>query len=376
MIYVLIAVLLLSIAPAIICYKKNYKKIMCLILAFDFSFALAVFAYYWVPSEEYDLSRYYTWMNNMQVFKGDILINYLFFERGEPITMVYFYIISLIDNYSLLPFFPTLISYFIMFYIIIDYCQINKYSNKMTIFLILLFISLFKYIFLVSGIRSTFAMILCTLALYEEFIKSNKKWYIKLLYVIALGIHNGVIAIIFVRILLNINKILKMKTIRLIFTIITIIVISILLLILFSDKIEFLAFIKEKIISYINIKPIISLQSIFRSLQLFLFAGILFLVWKNKIYDNVYTEDMQKYYKFLQILTIICLIAFIYYDIWIRYLDFILFLELPIIANLLTSYKDKKNKEYIVLITILTVLIIGGIRIQIPIFADMNIVLK
>ena len=82
MIYVLIVLVLLSIIPIIISYKKNCKKIMYLILAFDFSFALAVLAYYWVPSEEYDLSRYYTWMDNMRIFKGDILIDYLFFSRG------------------------------------------------------------------------------------------------------------------------------------------------------------------------------------------------------------------------------------------------------------------------------------------------------
>lgn len=376
MIYCLITILLLSIVPIIISYKKNHKKIMCLILAFDFSFALAVLAYYWVPSKEYDLSRYYTWMDNMQVFKGDILIDYLFFSRGEPITMVYFYIISLTNNYSLLPFFPTLIGYFIMFYIIIDYCQIKKYSNKMTIFLILLFISLFKYIFLVSGIRSTFAMILCTLALYKEFIKNNQKWYIKILYLVALGIHSGIIAIIFIRILISIKRILKMKATKLVIFIVTILAIAILFLMLFSNQISFLNFIKEKLVSYISLKPTISLQYVFRSLQLILFAGILFLVWKNKIYDNVYTDNMKKYYKFLQILIIICLIAFIYYDIWIRYLDFILFLELPIIADLLASYKNKKNKEYIVLISILTIFIIGGVRIQIPIFADMNIMLQ
>lgn len=376
MIYCLITILLLSIVPITISYKKNHKKIMYLILAFDFSFALAVLAYYWVPSKEYDLSRYYTWMDNMQVFKGDILIDYLFFARGEPITMVYFYIISLTNNYSLLPFFPTLIGYFIMFYIIIDYCQIKKYSNKMTIFLILLFISLFKYIFLVSGIRSTFAMILCTLALYKEFIKNNQKWYIKILYLVALGIHSGIIAIIFIRILISIKRILKMKATKLVIFIVTILAIAILFLMLLSNQISFLNFIKEKLVSYISLKPTISLQYVFRSLQLILFAGILFLVWKNKIYDNVYTDNMKKYYKFLQILIIICLIAFIYYDIWIRYLDFILFLELPIIADLLASYKNKKNKEYIVLISILTIFIIGGVRIQIPIFTDMNIMLQ
>lgn len=376
MIYVLIAAVLLSIIPIIISYKKNCKKIMYLILAFDFSFALAVLAYYWVPSKEYDLSRYYTWMDNMRIFKGDILVDYLFFSRGEPLTMGYFYLIALTNNYSLLPFFPTLIGYFIMFYIIIDYCQLKKYGNKMTIFLIILFISLFKYIFLVSGIRSTLAMILCVLALYKEFIKNNNKWYIKLLYFVALGIHNGIIALIFIRLLINFKRILRMKVKTIVIFLFIAIAVSLIFLMIFSQQIEFLNMIKEKVFIYIEFETVITLQYFYRCIQLILHVYMLFLVWKNKIYDEKYNENMKKYYKFLQILIIMCLMAFIYYNIWIRYLDFILFMELPIIADLLTSYKNKKNKEYLLLLMMLVIFIVGGIRIQIPIFADMNFVLK
>ncbi len=376
MIYVLIVLVLLSIIPIIISYKKNCKKIMYLILAFDFSFALAVLAYYWVPSEEYDLSRYYTWMDNMRIFKGDILIDYLFFSRGEPLTMGYFYLVALTNNYSLLPFLPTLIGYFIMFYIIIDYCQLKKYSNKMTIFLILIFIALFKYIFLVSGIRSTLAMILCVLALYKEFIKNNNRWYIKLLYFLALGIHNGIIALIFIRLLINFKRILRMKVKTIVIYIVILIIIALIFLVILSEQIEFLNMIKQKIMYYIEIETVISLQYFYRCAQLILSAYMLFLVWKNKIYDEKYTENMKKYYKFIQTLIIMCFLVFVYYDIWIRYLDFILFMELPIIADLLTSYKDKKNKEYLLLLVMLTVFIVGGIRIQIPIFADMEFVLK
>ena len=376
MIYVLIAVILFSIIPIIISYKKDYKKIMYLILAFDFSFALATLAYFWVPSQEYDLSRYYDWMNNMKIFEGEILIDYMFFSRGEPLTMLYFYLVSLSNNYSVVPFFPTLIGYFIMFYIIIDYCQLKKYNNKMTIFLVLVFISLFKYIFLVSGIRSTLAMILCVLALYKEFIKNNNKWYIKVLYFVALGIHNGIIALIFIRVLINFKSILRMKVKTIVITLFIAIAISLIFLVIFSQQIDYLNMIKEKVFIYIKFETAITLQYFYRCIQLILQAYMLFLVWKNKIYDEEYNENMKKYYKFLQILIIMCLMAFAYYNIWIRYLDFMLFMELPIIADLLTSYKNKKNKEYLLLLMILVIFIVGGIRIQIPIFADMDFVLK
>lgn len=376
MIYVLIAVILFSIIPIIISYKKDYKKIMYLILAFDFSFALATLAYFWVPSQEYDLSRYYDWMNNMKIFEGDILIDYMFFSRGEPLTMLYFYLVSLSNNYSVVPFFPTLIGYFIMFYIIIDYCQLKKYNNKMTIFLVLVFISLFKYIFLVSGIRSTLAMILCVLALYKEFIKNNNKWYIKVLYFVALGIHNGIIALIFIRVLINFKSILRMKVKTIVITLFIAIAISLIFLVIFSQQIDYLNMIKEKVFIYIKFETAITLQYFYRCIQLILQAYMLFLVWKNKIYDEIYNENMKKYYKFLQILIIMCLMAFVYYNIWIRYLDFILFMELPIIADLLASYKNKKNKECLLLLMMLVIFIVGGIRIQIPIFADMDFVLK
>ena len=278
MIYVLIAVILFSIIPIIISYKKDYKKIMYLILAFDFSFALATLAYFWVPSQEYDLSRYYDWMNNMKIFEGDILIDYMFFSRGEPLTMLYFYLVSLSNNYSVVPFFPTLIGYFIMFYIIIDYCQLKKYNNKMTIFLVLVFISLFKYIFLVSGIRSTLAMILCVLALYKEFIKNNNKWYIKVLYFVALGIHNGIIALIFIRVLINFKSILRMKVKTIVITLFIAIAISLIFLVIFSQQIDYLNMIKEKVFIYIKFETAITLQYFYRCIQIILQAYILFLV--------------------------------------------------------------------------------------------------
>ncbi len=375
MIYILLMLLLISIIPIVICYKKNYKKIVYLILAFDFSFALAVLAYFWEPSTEYDLFQYYKWLDNMRVFKGEILIDYLFFSRGEPLTMIYFYIVALTNNYSLLPFIPTLLGYFIIFYTIIDYCQLKKYDCKLMLILSLIFISLFKYIFLISGIRATFALILCVWALYEEFIKNNGKWYIKLIYLLALGIHNGVLLVIFIRILLSFKKILKIKVKTLVLIIIVTIAISLLFLFLFGDKVGFLKLIKQKVETYLNFETIVNLQYLFRSAQLIFFALILFLVWKNDIYIR-YDEGMKKYYKFLQILIIICLIIFAYYNIWIRYLDFVLFLALPIIADLLVISKEKNRIEYMLLIIALTIFIIGGIRIQIPIFEDLNFIIK
>ena len=118
MTYCFISVVIINIIIIVLNIKKDNKKNIYLVIAFDIALALAILSYMWIPSEEYDLYRYYSWMDNMQNLKGSKLINYLYTSRGEPLTMTYFYIISKTNNYSLLQFFPTLIVYFIIFYII------------------------------------------------------------------------------------------------------------------------------------------------------------------------------------------------------------------------------------------------------------------
>ena len=203
MTYCFISVVIINIIIIVLNIKKDNKKNIYLVIAFDIALALAILSYMWIPSEEYDLYRYYSWMDNMQNLKGSKLINYLYTSRGEPLTMTYFYIISKTNNYSLLQFFPTLIVYFIIFYMIIDYVTEKKYNRTMILIMCLLFVSLYKFILLPSGIRSTFGLTLFSLGLYLEYIKRNKKWYIKLLYILSLTIHNGTIILLLIRILLS-----------------------------------------------------------------------------------------------------------------------------------------------------------------------------
>ena len=140
--YVVLVLLFISLILIKLFYDKQQIKKVLLIIAFDISLLLALLAYYWIPTDEYDLFRYYEWMHNMQNLKGLDLISYLL-SRGEYLSMLYFYVISIIDNFALLQFFPVLIGYMIIFYLIIDFSSIKKIKWPITLFCLLLVLSLF-----------------------------------------------------------------------------------------------------------------------------------------------------------------------------------------------------------------------------------------
>ena len=79
---------------------------------------------------------------------------------------------------------------------------------------------------------------------------------------------------------------------------------------------------------------------------------------------------MEKYNLFYKVLCCFCLLNFFFYSIWIRYLDMLLIGILPIMIEYLINSKNIKLKKFVYLA--MAILIIGGIRIQIPIFARMN----
>lgn len=179
------------------CRSKKYKSIYLILLAF----VLAIVAYHWIPTQEFDLYRYYNILEKMRKINFHEFLT-IYMNKKEIISNILFYLISKISqNNSLLQFFTTFLGYGIIFYILEDYTKEKKYDN--IIFTVALFyvISSFRYITFISGIRNTLAVIIFALGIYLEYIKKEKKWKCNLLYVSAIFIHISSLLILILKLI-------------------------------------------------------------------------------------------------------------------------------------------------------------------------------
>ena len=104
----------------------------------------------------------------------------------------------------------------------------------------------------------------------------------------------------------------------------------------------------------------------FRILQaiIFLVFGIIVYRTNNNSKDNNYI--------IFYIMTCMFTITTIgYYSLFMRLIDFILFISIALLFKLLTQANNFQKKYKIGLYFIIFLLIVAGIRIQIPIFVDM-----
>ena len=343
--------------------RYNFDNILIPLI---FSLLFALLAYYYVPTKGYDLYEYYSWMDKMLAFNTNDLLNYIFY-RGEFVIMGYFYLIALIGNYSLAQFFPVFFIYFIMFYIIFDYGKLKNKGIKEILFVCLTFISLFKFIFAVSSFRYVLAYSIFTLGIYFEFIKNKKNIFYKLLYIIPLFIHTSSFILIFFRLIL----IIKNK--KLIFLLLSIFCLCMFFpnLIIYClnlfNGIQFMDFIGGRVKMYLIDESFsITLQFIFRTIQtvLITLAGLI-------CYYKTEKKEYSQYFLFYFVIGLFTLSQITHYSIYMRFIDMLLFLSPIIIYDLLCYIKCKGKVMKFLVYSIILIFIIGGIRIQIPVFEQM-----
>lgn len=167
------------------CYDKKYRMIYLLFL----SFVLAIIAYNWLPSKEYDLYRYHLILDKMRNIDFKNFLD-IYITQKEIISNFLFYLISkLSENNSMLEFIITFMTYGIIFYIVQDYAKIQKYNNLIFIISLLYIISSIRYLSLISGIRNMFAVVIFALGIYLEYVKKDKKWKCNILYISTIFIH-------------------------------------------------------------------------------------------------------------------------------------------------------------------------------------------
>lgn len=352
--------------------KKFFLKNNHIILALLIASALATLSYFFKPRLGYDLYAYNLWLDTMMSLNKVDLINYIF-HSGEFLIMLYFYFIALMGNYSLVQVFPTLIFYFIIFYMIFDYAKLKKKSTMKVILTSILFCSLFKYVFVVSCMRYPLAYVIFTLGLYLEFIKHKKSILYKFIYIIPIFIHISSFMLLIFRILLELKNKKIIYFLLAFFSLMLYFPNAIIYILDFFNHIKFVEYIMNKIDFYLISEHIrISLQFAFRMVQTFLLIIAGFFCYYNLEKKNTKSIKKHKqYYLYYLIIGIFTLSQIIYYSLSMRFIDMLLFLSPIVILDLLDLISEKNKKTKVIIYSIIILFIVGGIRIQIPIFKDM-----
>ena len=193
-------------------YNGNYKSLKKTLNIYIV--LLAIMGFLFVPSESSDL---YSIIPIVKSY-GNKSLSYIFtnsvIQSSTPLSVLYYYIFGKIGIMSLLPCITSIIVYNNIFYIIRDYSEKNKISNKAIALTLLFLMSSGFFIDVISNIRTLFAYSLLSRTVYDEL--HNGKKIIKSLpcYIAAILIHSSIVGILLLRFLYyflfeNNNKIYK-----------------------------------------------------------------------------------------------------------------------------------------------------------------------
>lgn len=333
------------------------------ILPFLIALAFAILAYHFYPvNGNYDLSKYYHLMDMIKINDVETL-TYLK-SSIEILFRLYMYLVAAINNYRLLQFFPVLFFYSTIFYIIFDYAKMQHHSKFSIVFVSLLFCSLFRFALIASSIRYALAYIIFILGLYLDLVKQHKSKFVKLLYILPIFIHKSSAMLLLFRLLIEIkNK----KIVYLLFCLFTAVfffpktIISILMPL---KDIPFLTPLINTIYGYLVIENVpIYLQLVFRLFQTGFFVLCAIFCYRN-FKNNIH---MQKYSFLLILIGVFAICLFKYFTIFMRMIDFVVFMSPIVILECLklVRSKDKYKPYYPYFLLLLSILIVCGIYIQV-----------
>lgn len=129
--------------------------------------------------------------------------------KDRYIISLYFYIMSFMPDYRLVPVIPLVIEFSIALYLFEKSMKVYEVNDAYPIgdaaFTTLAWFATFGIKLAVSGVRCVWAVSLCALAIYWEAVRKEHKIAAYSLYVIAYGIHDFALVLIFIRLLMMIK---------------------------------------------------------------------------------------------------------------------------------------------------------------------------
>lgn len=168
--------------------NKNKKGILYSILL---GLVLGILAYYFIPPSDYDLYRHQYIVRQLANRNFAQFLSVAKIIDLEFLPLLYSYMISLIKNIDLLQFFVVSLGYTILFYMLYDYRKISQLKLLPFTAIVMFTIFGFHALYFISGLYFYIAIIILAFALYNEYVKENKKIISYLLYISVLFIHNA-----------------------------------------------------------------------------------------------------------------------------------------------------------------------------------------
>ena len=209
--------LTITFITAIKLSKTNDYKVIKKTLV-TFVIILSLLSFFYIPQLSSDLTRLRIMYENRYV--GMNFEKYIEILKTTSIytTHTYYYLISKIGIIELISVFSCIINYSIICYILYDYAK-NRNINGFSIanaFLVYIFIG--EYVEVVSGFRSMCSFTLFFFCIYREFFKNKTILSDIIFYLLAIGFHNAVVPLVFIRLIyllfqkFLLNKILRIKS--------------------------------------------------------------------------------------------------------------------------------------------------------------------
>ncbi len=186
---------------------KNLKKYI-----FPLGIIFGVFGYsmsHGITTEKDDLLRYYDIIQNFgnvefgQIIKDDIDMLYT--------RDLLFYIVNKTGKMNILPFIVGIITYSIVFYVLMDMIKNSKRKFKTSeiVMLGITSVGMVSAYSIIGNVRCVLSYVLISFAVYRELVQKKKNLITLFLYIVPLGLHTSAIIIIIIRILSLLLKYLK-----------------------------------------------------------------------------------------------------------------------------------------------------------------------
>lgn len=200
MIFLLTLASLLFPFPCLICiitfYCRYRKPVVCAVLCAIAMLAISL----GVANNDGvgDLSTYTRHSMNMAYGSYIDAINYSSNTQfhNNYLAIFWFWIVSKTGNYRLIPAVVALIEYGILYFIIFDYANVNRLSSSKVLLSVIFLNCLVAYYLSLSSVRSAPALAICTLSMYLNRYKNEPIHTSAALYLLALELHTGSVAIL------------------------------------------------------------------------------------------------------------------------------------------------------------------------------------
>lgn len=157
---------------------------------------LALIGYYYIPRPSNDLYRHFLRMDIL----GSLPISDVLTSQPLIIQSLWFYLVSITGNYSLLPLSAVILTFYLVLKPVVKFGTEEKISQKLVLSFLVIIIVWMHLIWPISGVRNSVAMAFFFYGLYQEFINKEKRRKSYFYYLIAALIHYSALILIALRI--------------------------------------------------------------------------------------------------------------------------------------------------------------------------------